>query len=97
MNKSSRSLWLMACGSLLFLAAAFMTLRAAEQATKFPVLTHASSALLAAPGSTAPPSVPPSRPPPSAPEESATIKDDPTIAPDPAESADNTVSFPTDI
>jgi len=30
-------------------------------------------------------------------EESATIKDDATIAPDAAQSADNSVSFPTDI
>jgi hypothetical protein len=36
-------------------------------------------------------------PPPAAPEESATITDDPTIAPDAAQSADNNVSFPTDI
>jgi hypothetical protein len=36
-------------------------------------------------------------PPPSAPEESATIADDPTTAPDAAQSADNNVSFPTDI
>jgi len=36
-------------------------------------------------------------PPPAAPEESATIKDDPTTAPDPSQSADNNVSFPTDI
>jgi hypothetical protein len=34
---------------------------------------------------------------PQVPEESATIKDDPTIAPDPKQSADNNVSFPTDI
>ncbi len=39
----------------------------------------------------------PAHPPPSAPEESATIVDDPTIAPDPSQSADNNVSFPTDI
>ncbi len=37
------------------------------------------------------------RPPPSAPEESATIADDPTIAPDAAQSADHSVSFPADI
>jgi len=36
-------------------------------------------------------------PAPSAPEESATIVDDPTTAPDAAQSADNNVSFPTDI
>lgn len=31
------------------------------------------------------------------PEESATIQDDPTIAPDPGESADNNITFPVDI
>ncbi len=36
-------------------------------------------------------------PPPAAPEESATIVDDPTIAPDAAQSADHSVSFPADI
>jgi hypothetical protein len=34
---------------------------------------------------------------PQVPEESATIRDDPTIAPDPRQSADNNVSFPNDI
>lgn len=34
---------------------------------------------------------------PTAPEPTATIRDDPTIAPDPQESADNNVSFPNDI
>lgn len=34
---------------------------------------------------------------PQVPEESATIRDDPTIAPDPKQSADNNVSFPNDI
>lgn len=34
---------------------------------------------------------------PTAEEESATIKDDPTVAPDPKQSADNNVSFPVDI
>jgi len=50
----------------------------------------------------APAPVPPAAqsPPPGAPqvpEESATIRDDPTIAPDPKQSADNNVSFPSDI
>jgi hypothetical protein len=48
-----------------------------------------------APAKPAPPkqevSVPPK------PEESATIQDDPTIAPDPKESADNNITFPVDI
>lgn len=34
---------------------------------------------------------------PSKPEESATISDDPTLVPDPKESADNNVTFPVDI
>jgi hypothetical protein len=34
---------------------------------------------------------------PQVPEESATIRDDPTIVPDPKQSADNNVSFPNDI
>jgi hypothetical protein len=34
---------------------------------------------------------------PQVPEESATIRDDRTIAPDPKQSADNNVSFPNDI
>ena len=34
---------------------------------------------------------------PQVPEESATVRDDPTIAPDPKQSADNNVSFPNDI
>jgi hypothetical protein len=34
---------------------------------------------------------------PQVPEESATIRDDPTVAPDPKQSADKNVSFPNDI
>jgi hypothetical protein len=45
----------------------------------------------AAAATTAQPGAPP------VPEESATIRDDPTIAPDPKQSADNNVSFPNDI
>jgi hypothetical protein len=68
--------------AIVLLGTAVVTLRAAEQAT-----SHA---------------VPPvgtakQHPPVSAPEESATIADDPTTAPDPSQSADNNVSFPTDI
>ena len=44
-----------------------------------------------------PPTTTPAHPAPSAPEESATIVDDPTTAPDPSQSADNNVSFPNDI
>ena len=83
--RNNRSIWLMILGTAIFASAAFVTLRAAEHAelepTRAPVGSPASSA----------------HPPPSAPEESATITDDPTTAPDPAQSADNNVSFPTDI
>jgi hypothetical protein len=34
---------------------------------------------------------------PQVPEQSATIRDDPTLVPDPKQSADNSVSFPNDI
>jgi hypothetical protein len=64
--------------AMLFMGAAFVTLRAAERVS---VPRAPSSA----------------HPPPAAPEESATITDDATIAPDPGQSADNNVSFPTDI
>jgi hypothetical protein len=68
---NSRSMWFMIVLAAIFMAAAFVTLRAAEK-----VPTH---------------------PPPSAPEETATIVDDPTTAPDAGQSADNNVSFPADI
>jgi hypothetical protein len=88
MKKPSRSLWLMPLAALVFFGAAFVTLRAAEQVT----------AQAAPPATLAKPTLPPpSHPAPSAPEESATIADDPTTAPDPSQSADNTVSFPADI
>ena len=51
----------------------------------------------AASSARAAPTVTRGHPDPSAPEESATIVDDPTTAPDPSQSADNNVSFPNDI
>jgi hypothetical protein len=45
---------------------------------------------------TAPAAKPPAPGAPQVPEESATIRDDPTIAPDPKQSADHSVSFPND-
>jgi hypothetical protein len=76
-------MWWVIAVAILFLGAAFVTLRAAEQVST-PRAAH--------------PSPPPAgHPPPSAPEESATITDDPTTAPDAAQSADNNVSFPNDI
>ncbi|HEY3785645.1 MAG TPA: hypothetical protein VGL55_10220 [Steroidobacteraceae bacterium] len=88
MKKIWQPIWIMGLTSLLFLGAALLTLRAAAQAAA-PVMPAS------APPSA--PAMPASPPPPSAPEESATITDDPTIAPDAAQSADHNVSFPTDI
>jgi hypothetical protein len=95
MMKTWRSIWFTAMSALLFFGAAFVTLRAATG--------PANGASMVTVASPAPPvgtsnAVPPvTHPPPSAAEESATITDDPTIAPDPAESADHSVSFPADI
>jgi hypothetical protein len=100
--QNNRSVWLITLSAVVFLGAAFVTLRAAGQATgPAPTATRGANAP-AIPGSPtagrpgAPPTTP-AHPAPSAPEESATIGDDPTTAPDPSQSADNNVSFPTDI
>jgi hypothetical protein len=95
--------WLLAVSVVALLGTAVVTLRAAEQATQ----RAATSAVRAesAPQTTtgamshavAPAGGAKQHPPASAPEESATITDDPTTAPDPSQSADNNVSFPTDI
>jgi hypothetical protein len=59
---------------------------------------HRSDAAPAAAAATTPPkSASPASGAPQVPEESATIRDDPTIAPDPKQSADKNVSFPNDI
>ncbi|HVO47129.1 MAG TPA: hypothetical protein VMT29_12420 [Steroidobacteraceae bacterium] len=101
MGKSRSTTWIMVVGVLLFAGAAVVTLRTAEQAVAAPARAAQSAAAparvptpVAAPASAAQAIA---HPPPSAPEESATIHDDPTVAPDPAQSADHTVSFPTDI
>jgi hypothetical protein len=80
---NNRSIWLIVLSTVLFFGAAFVTLRAAEQAIRPAARPQAGA--------------PPTHPPASAPEESATIADDPTTAPDPSQSADNNVSFPNDI
>ncbi len=93
--------------SLLVLSsgAAILIARAAEPAPASSPAAHAADATPArqnAPPSNAAPakSTPPKALPPGAPqvpEESATIRDDRTVAPDPKQSADNNVSFPSDI
>jgi hypothetical protein len=93
---NKRSIWLIALSGVVLSGAAFVSLRAAEQATT--AVSRAGSAP-ATPGALngARPGAPPVHPAPSTPEESATIPDDPTTAPDPSQSADNNVSFPNDI
>jgi hypothetical protein len=85
-------LWWVLVLTVIFLGAAFATLHAAAQVT--------GGVQHEAPVSGKPPSPRQGprgeHPPPSAPEESATITDDPTVAPDSSQSADNDVSFPTD-
>jgi hypothetical protein len=58
-------------------------------------LSSGAAVLIARAADQAPKAPPPGAP--QVPEESATIRDDRTIAPDPKQSADNNVSFPSDI
>lgn len=69
--------------------------RAADQGN--PVIASQSPAPAKAAGANPAAAKPPAPGAPQVPEESATIRDDPTVAPDPKQSADNNVSFPTDI
>ena len=73
--------------------ASMLTSYAADQ--KPPATTPAAATAPAAAKPTTPKAAPPGAP--QVPEQSATIRDDPTIAPDPKQSADNNVSFPNDI
>jgi hypothetical protein len=71
-------------------------------ATTAPATTAAATPATATtpvpPAKSATPSAKPPAPgAPQVPEESATIRDDPIIVPDPKQSADNSVSFPNDI
>jgi hypothetical protein len=68
----------------LSIGAVILTTHAADQGTR-PAATSPSATAVPAAGT------------PQVPEESATIRDDRTIAPDPKQSADNNVSFPDDI
>jgi len=94
---SRRLIWVIAASGVVLSGAAIVTLRAAEQATRQPVAANAAAPAANAPAHAVPPTNTPAHPAPSAPEESATIVDDPTTAPDPSQSADNNVSFPNDI
>jgi hypothetical protein len=83
--------------SLVVLSAGAAILATTAPAATAPAATVSPTAT--APPVAAKPTTPKSVPPgaPQVPEESATIRDDRTIAPDPKQSADNNVSFPNDI
>jgi ABC-type sugar transport system substrate-binding protein len=106
MSKLRRSTVILVFAMALAAGAVVLTTHAADQgsppagvqptrtaAASTPVLPHAVTPAATKPGATKPPA--PGAP--QVPEESATIRDDPTIAPDPKQSADNNVSFPNDI
>src|ERR1700732_1592686 len=81
---NNRSIWLILVSTVLFFGAAFVTLRAAEQASHRPAPASAAgqatpASVSAAPGAAVP--TPTGHPPPAAPEESAAIADDPPTAP----------------
>jgi len=76
-------------------ASLFITLNAGAQSSKAKAPEVAKPAAGATTGK-ATPAKPDVSVPPKA-EESATIQDDPTIVPDPKESADNNITFPVDI
>lgn len=86
MKKLRRSTWILTVVVLLASGTAIVTIRAAERAT-----TQAAAKPVA------PKTAAPAPGAPATPEESATISDDPTIAPDPKQSADNNISLPADI
>jgi hypothetical protein len=101
MSKLRRSIAIVTSAMVLAIGAAVLTTHAADQGR---TPAGAQSTRTAATSTPAPPSAakpsavkPPAPGAPQVPEESATIRDDPTIAPDPKQSADNNVSFPNDI
>ena len=105
MSKLRRSLAIIASAMALSSGALVLTTHAADQAGRraalvaqaAPPVRPASNAVAANPTAAKPPAAKPPVPgAPQVPEESATIRDDPTIAPDPKQSADNSVSFPND-
>jgi len=110
MSKLRRSLAIIASAMAFSSGALVLTTHAADQAGPTPApqtapvaqqaappVRPASNAVAANPTTAKPPAAKPPAPgAPQVPEESATIRDDPTIAPDPKQSADNSVSFPND-
>ena len=90
MRNARRFTALLASVAALSAGAVILTTHAADQ-TAVPVATQP------APPAKPAAAKPPAPGAPQVPEESATIRDDPTLVPDPKQSADNSVSFPNDI
>lgn len=113
MSKLRRSTVILVSAMALATGAVGLTTHAADQGNPAAAAQHSSIAVAATPvlpnavtpsatkAAATKPAPPTAKPPapgaPQVPEESATIRDDPTIAPDPKQSADNNVSFPNDI
>jgi outer membrane biosynthesis protein TonB len=96
MNNLVRSIMVVTMVVLAFAGGVFVTLRAAEPTSEVPAA--AQPAPPTAGDKSAPGTKPPSTKPPSTkPRARAPIVDEPTVAPDSQDSADNSVSFPADI
>jgi len=96
MNNLVRSIMMVTMVVLAFAGGVFVTLRAAEPTSEAPAA--AQPAAPTAGDKSAPGTKPPSTKPPSTkPRARAPIVDEPTVAPDSQDSADNSVSFPADI
>jgi hypothetical protein len=89
MRNARRFMALLGSVATLLAGAVILTSRAADQAP--PVVAQPAQRTAPAAAKPTPPGAP------QVPEQSATIRDDPTIVPDPKQSADNSVSFPNDI
>ena len=100
MSKLRRSIAIVTSAMVLAIGAVVLTTHAADQGSPPGGAQPTRTAVTSTPvsPSAAKPSAlkPPAPGAPQVPEESATIRDDPTIAPDPKQSADNSVSFPND-
>jgi hypothetical protein len=101
MSKLHRSIAILGSAMAFCSGALILTAHAVDQVSP-PSVVPAAGGAKSTPVATTPPAAkaPAAKPPapgaPQVPEESATIRDDPTIAPDPKQSADNSVSFPND-
>ncbi|HEY0339715.1 MAG TPA: hypothetical protein VGC34_02820 [Steroidobacteraceae bacterium] len=95
MSKLRRSMVILA--SAMAVATGAVVLTTTHAADQVPASAKPGATKPAATNTAVPNTKAPAPGAPQVPEESATIRDDPTIVPDPKQSADNNVSFPNDI